>query len=62
MKKIVIINESTFAQWTKSVERQQRAEENPTLCATWRKALYRESDLLGILQQNYVPASRHIHC
>ena len=26
------------------------------------KVLYRESDLLGILQQNYVPASRHIHC
>ena len=25
------------------------------------KVLYRESDLQGILQRNYVPASRHIH-
>ncbi|MBQ9285854.1 MAG: hypothetical protein IJ209_06210 [Bacteroidaceae bacterium] len=61
MEKIVIINESTFAQWTKSVERLHRAEENPAICTAWRKGAYRESDLLGILQQNYVPAARHIH-
>ena len=82
MERIVIINESTFVKWTKSVERLQKLLESQEQQVSNRKTtewfsyrqkqilpyvllggkvLYRESDLQGILQRNYVPASRHIH-